>query len=470
MELSLTKGKSLSVFGLTMINVIAIDSLRNLPINATYGFSIAFLYLLGTLFFLLPCALVTAELATHHPKTGGAYVWVREAFGARWGFFTVWLQWVYNVVWYPTILSFIAASIAYLVNPELANNKWFMLPMIVSLFLIATFLNCRGMKTSNWTSVIGALMGTIVPMLFISLLGLSWLLKGNNLAIPFDGLHSFLPNMNEFHNIAFSVVLLFSLMGLEMSAVHAGEVKNPARDFPRALLYSSIIIVSSLVLASLAIALVVAPSQLNLISGLNQAFNLFLSAYHLEYLLPLAILLIIIGGFAGMSAWVLGPPKGLMVAAQDGCAPHFFGKTNRKGAPASVLILQAIVVCVLCTLFLCFNEISTSYWILSDLTAQLALIYYICFFAAAIRLRYTTKAQEKAYRIPGGKIGMCLVAGIGIVTCLAAIVFGFVPPTDGSLTPDSHFQLILAAGIAFFALPPFVIYQWQKRMTKASSN
>lgn len=463
MELSLTKTKSLSVFGLTMINVIAIDSLRNLPINATYGFSIVFLYLLGTLLFLLPCALVTAELATHHPKTGGAYVWVREAFGARWGFFTVWLQWVYNVVWYPTILSFIAASIAYLINPELANNKLFMLPMIIGLFSLATFLNCRGMKTSSITSIIGALLGTIVPMLFISLLGLSWVLQGHTFAVPYSGLSSFLPKMTELHNIAFTVVLLFSLMGLEMSAVHAGEVKNPARDFPRALLYSSLIIVSSLVLASLAIALVVAPEQLNVISGLNQAFHLFLSAYHLEYLLAIAILLIILGGFAGMSAWVLGPPKGLMVAAQDGCAPQFFGKTNQKGAPASVLILQAMVVCLLCTLFLCFDEISTSYWILSDLTAQLALIYYICFFAAAIRLRHTTLKQEKAYRIPGGKIGMWLVASIGIVTCLAAIIFGFIPPTDGSLTPNSHFQLILAVGIALFALPPFVIYQWQQR-------
>ena len=463
MEFSLPKGKSLSVFSLTMINVIAIDSLRNLPINASYGFSIAFLYVLGTLCFLLPCALVTAELATHHPKTGGAYVWVREAFGERWGFFSIWLQWVYNVVWYPTILSFIAASIAYLINPELANNKFFMLPMIMSLFLLATLLNCLGMKTSSWMSIIGALLGTIIPMLLITLLGLAWIMQGHALAIPFS-INAFIPSFGDIKNIAFTVVLLFSLMGLEMSAVHAGEVKNPARDFPRALCYSSIIIVSSLILASIAIALVVAPADLNLVSGLNQAFQLFLSAYHLEFLLPLAVLLIIVGGFAGMSAWVLGPPKGLMIAAQEGCAPKFFGKTNRKGAPASVLILQAVVVCLLCSLFLCFDKISTTYWLLSDLTAQLALIYYISFFAAAIRLRYTTSAKENAYRIPGGKFGMCFVAGIGILTCLAAIIFGFIPPGKMSLEASmTHFQLILGAGILVFALPPFVIYWWQKR-------
>ena len=95
-----------------MINVIAIDSLRNLPANAEMGLTIAFFYVIIALLFLLPCILITAELATHWPKTGGAYVWVKEAFGPRWGFVSIWLQWIYNVFWYPTILSFIAVNIA----------------------------------------------------------------------------------------------------------------------------------------------------------------------------------------------------------------------------------------------------------------------------------------------------------------------------------------------------------------------
>ncbi len=462
MDLSSLKGRRLSVFGLTMINVIAIDSLRNLPINATYGFSIAFFYLIGTLFFLLPCALVTAELATHHPKTGGAYVWVREAFGPRWGFFSIWLQWIYNVVWYPTILSFIAASLAYLINPALAENKFFMLPMIVGIFLIATWLNCLGLKTSSWLSIMGAILGTIIPMAFITVLGLVWIFQGKTPAIPLD-VHHFLPSLTHLPNIAFVVVILFSLMGLEMSAVHAGDVKNPTRDFPRALRYSSIIIVSSLILASTAIALVVPPHALNLINGLNQAFSLFLEVYGLNWLLPVAILLIILGGFAGMAAWVLGPTKGLMVAAQEGCAPKLFAQTNRHGAPASVLILQAVVVCLLCTLFLCFEKISTSYWILSDLTAQLALVYYISFFAAAIRLRHKGVINEHAYRVPGGKFGLYGVAGVGIITCLGAIVLGFIPPANVPLNNIPLFEGILVAGMLLFIGLPFGIYHFQQK-------
>src|SRR3990167_3223412 len=105
--------KILSVFSLVMINIIAVDSLRTLAITAELGFSLVFYYLIAALAFFIPAALVAEELATAYPNTGGIYIWVREAFGIRVAFITSWMQWIYNVVWYPTMLAFIAGTIAY---------------------------------------------------------------------------------------------------------------------------------------------------------------------------------------------------------------------------------------------------------------------------------------------------------------------------------------------------------------------
>src|ERR1700731_126786 len=124
----------LSVFSLAMINIIAVDNLRSLPIAAEYGFSLVFYYLLAGLLFFIPTALVAAELATGWPHSGGVYVWVREAFGKRIAFLTIWLQWIYNVIWYPTMMAFLAGMLAYLFDPELANNKYYMLTVILVLY------------------------------------------------------------------------------------------------------------------------------------------------------------------------------------------------------------------------------------------------------------------------------------------------------------------------------------------------
>jgi glutamate:GABA antiporter len=456
MEITVKKNHQLGVFSLVMINVIAIDSLRNLPANAANGFSLVLLYAIASVLFLIPCLLITAELATHHPKTGGVYVWMREAFGPKWGFLTIWLQWIYNVFWYPTILSFIATNIAYLINPALAHQKAFIVPMVIGMFLIATWLNARGMKLSSLVSTICAIIGTLIPMLAIIALGAGWALAGKPLATT-PSLEHWLPQLHQMPNIAFLVIILFSLMGFEMSAAHAEMVKNPQRDFPRALLYSGLIVVLSMVLASLAIVMVTPSHTLNIISGLNDAFKVFLDHFHLGWLMPVIILMIIIGGFGGMAAWVIGPTKGLVVAAEDGLLPPQLSRRNLREAPSVVLGLQAILTVGLSLLFLCFKSLSTAYWILSVLTAQLALIFYICLFAAAIKLRYTGPQIPNAYRIPGGPFGIWIVGGIGILTCIAAIIIGFIPPADVPISNIALYETLLVLGILLFTLFPFMI-------------
>jgi len=462
MNLVKNNKRSLSIFKLTMINVIAIDSLRNLATNAANGLAIPFFYLIATLVFLLPSVLVTAELATHRPKTGGAYVWVREAFGPQWGFVTIWLQWIYNVFWYPTILSFIGANIAYLFNPSLVSDKFFMLPLIIGTFICVTIANCYGMKLSSLISTISAVIGTIIPMVFIIALGVGWIFTGKHLAIT-PSTANFIPGLSQTPNLAFLVVIFFSLMGMEMSATHAEEVKNPQRDYPRALYYSSLIIVITSILASTAVAMVVPKSSLNIVSGLNQAFVIFLSAFGLKWLLPVVILIIILGSLGGIAAWVIGPPKGLAVAADDGCAPKLLSRRNKYGAPITVLIAQAAIVIVLCSLFLLIKSFNTSYWILSDLTAQLALVFYIILFTAAIKLRYKTKPNPKGFRIPGGNIGIWIVGGVGIVGCLCAIAIGFIPPQNIDIKNVRTYEIILIVGVLVFVLLPLIFYKLSAR-------
>ena len=82
--------RSLSVFALVMITTGIITSIHGAPSMAEYGFALVFIYLLVALVFLLPSALISAELATGWPEDGGVYVWVKEAFGERLGFVAVW--------------------------------------------------------------------------------------------------------------------------------------------------------------------------------------------------------------------------------------------------------------------------------------------------------------------------------------------------------------------------------------------
>jgi amino acid transporter len=445
----------LSVFSLVMINVIAVDNLRTLPISAQLGGSLVFYYLLAAAAFFIPVALVAAELATAYPTTGGLYVWIREAFGRRVAFITIWLQWIYNIVWYPTILVFIVTTMAYLFSPAVAQNKLYLLGTTVGLFWAMTLLNCFGMKISSLVSTLGALFGTLLPMIGIALLGLLWIIQGRPLAMETP--ITWLPDLSHLGNMSLFSAVLFGLLGIEMSAMHAEEVKNPQRDYPRALLYSTLIIFSTLVLGSLAIIVVVPNQELNVVSGLIDAYDLFFKAFHMPWMTPLTAGLIIIGGLSGVSAWIIGPTKGLLVSARDGCIPHSFTQTNRYGAPTRLLITQGVIFTVLSSVFILIDSINAAYWVLTVMCAQMALMVYVFMFAAAIKLRRLKTHQPGAYQVPGGMIGLWLCAGTGLLCCLFAIFIGFIPPTQIPIKSVPLFEAILISGLLLFVVIPWFV-------------
>ena len=72
----------ISVLALVLLITGAIDSIRNLPTTALFGSSLIFFFIFSAIIFLIPVALVSAELSSTMPEEeGGVYSWVKHAFG-----------------------------------------------------------------------------------------------------------------------------------------------------------------------------------------------------------------------------------------------------------------------------------------------------------------------------------------------------------------------------------------------------
>ena len=210
--------KSLSVFTLAMMNLAAIGTVKNWPTIAESGFSSIFYLLLAAFLFFIPTALVSAELATGWPKTGGVFVWVKEAFGHRTGFLAIWLLWIEGVIWFPTMLTFMAATATYFFDPALIENKLYLIATSLTLFWILTWVNLRGMKTSGWISSLGVVLGSFIPAAVIIFLGFSWYFSGHSLQIPLSW-DAFFPNFSSPQQWVIFAGVLLSLCGMELSAI-----------------------------------------------------------------------------------------------------------------------------------------------------------------------------------------------------------------------------------------------------------
>ena len=452
--------KVLSVFTLAMINVAAIGSVKNWPFTAEFGFASIFYLILACAIFFFPVSLITAELATGWPKKGGVYLWVKEAFGPKWGFVAIWLQWIENVAWYPTVLSFAAGTIAYIFMPSLSTSIPFTVTTVLILFWSASIANLFGMKTSGWISNLGALCGTIIPGTIIILLGLFWVTQGSPLQIQMTW-EALIPRFNLDTMVFFTGIML-AFTGIEMSAVHALDVENPKRDYPRAILLSVALILGFSILGVLSIASVVPNAQISLTAGTMQAFTIFLSRYHLNWFIPVIAALMAVGLFGSVSTWIIGPSKGLLAAGLEGYLPPLLHKTNKHNAPVPLLIGQGIIVTVLCLMFLLMPTISSGFWILTVLVAQLYLLMYILVFIAALKLRYSHPEVKRHYRVPGGKFGIWLTCTVGILGSVFALLIGYLPPKQLGILNKPLYTGFLVAGTLIGVLAPFVILLFRR--------
>lgn len=454
---------SLTVFSLAMMTVAMVMSLRGLPMMAKEGLSMFFFLLFSSVLFLIPVALVAAELASAWPETGGVYLWVKEAFGPRWGFVAIWLQWVQNTVWYPSVLAYAAGCLSYLfLHPELAQNNYFILGVVLIVYWSATFISFRGLNIAGKITSLGVIFGTIVPGALIILLGIIWVCLGKPLAFMQDH-QSVIPDLSSFSRVAFlaGIVLLFA--GMEVGAVHVKELPDPRRQFPKVILLAVIVIISVFTLGAFSIAVVIPADKISLDAGIMQGFQHMLGQFHAGWLVPVIGLMCAFGAMGGVIAWVGGPSRGLLATAKDGVLPPVLHHINSRGIQTHILIMQGSIVTIISLIvFLGFDSISTAFALVSAIAALLYLIMYVLMYAAAIRLRFLYPDIERPYAVPGGITGMLLIAGIGILAVVFAFIVGVAPPAQLHVTNNLSYILVVSFAVMILGVAPLGIYAFRK--------
>lgn len=447
--------KNMSWFTMAILTATAVANVRGLPAMAPYGWASIFLYALPALVFMVPIALVAAELASGWK--GGVFVWVKEAYGERLGFVAIWQQWVQNVVWYPAQLAFFASALAYVFNPSLANDGMFTGVVILVVYWLSTLIAFRGISAFAFVGSKGFILGTIIPSLGLIVFGLAYLFTDGTSHIATPTAEAFIPKYAGLASIVLIVSNFLSYAGMEMNAVHVNDMDNPTKNFPKAILWSSIIILLIFIPPTLAISLGIPASSINLTQGALQAFDVFFIHLGMPWGTTVIALLIVIGILASVVTWIPGPSRGLLMVAKEGYLPPWLQKTNKAGMQQNIMIAQGIIVTILSFFFAFSSSVQSVFWIFSTMAVQLYLIMYMIMFLAAMKLRRDQPNVVRGFKTPAIKF----FGWLGFVASLLAFLIGFVEPT-GNTYNQFTYTLILLVGIVVLGCGPFIFYHLRK--------
>ena len=456
--LAVAKPTYITWLTLAFMTTASVASLRSAPTMAIYGLACVFLYIVPAIVFLIPQALVAAELASGW--SGGVFRWVSEGLSAKWGLLAVWCQFAMTIFYYPTLLGFVASTLAYVFNPDLATNGVYTGIVIVVVFWAGVFMSARGgVGGIAKLASSGLLVGTLIPGAVLVILGIVYLLQGNPSAAPMTGDH-LIPQWTGIASLVLIVNNFLSYSGMEMNAVHVASLRNPRGEFPRAMFFACGLVLMIFILPALAISWVIPSQELSLTAGVMQAFDGFFAYFGLQKLVPIVAIALVCASLGGMLTWLSGPSKGLlMIARREGYLPPFFQRQNENEVAVNILVVQGAVTTVIALLYALVPSVSSAYWILSVMTTQVYLVVYLLMFVAAKRLRTSQPNVERGYRAPA----LTFLCGVGFLASAAAIVIGFVPPSQFESGSGALYALLILAGTGLIGLLPPALFLWRRK-------
>jgi glutamate:GABA antiporter len=446
-----------------MMTVGSVGYLGSAPALSLFGLASVFLYVLPALVFLLPVSLVAAELASGWP--GGVYNWVREGISAPMGLLAVWCEFAQTIFYYPALLAYVAGTLAYVIKPSLAGNGVYNAAIIIVLFWGGVLVSSRGAALVAKLSSSGTLIGTLIPGAILVALGIAYLVQPNHPAAPMTA-HHLLPAWSGLGSVVLIVNSFFTYAGVEVNAVHVDELRNPGRDYPKSIFLAIALVLAVFIGPTLAISWVIPAQQISFTAGVMQAFNSLFTHFGAAFGVPLIAIALAVGALAGMISWLDGPSEGLLRIGRDqGFLPPFFQKVNGKGIEVRILSAQGTVITLIALLYAFIPGVSRAYWILAAMATQVYLIMYVLMFIAAIRLRRSQPDHPRGYRAPALGL-LCL---LGAVSSVAAVVIGFIPPSQfGHSNRLGYIVLILAGVLVIGILPPLLLDWLRKPAWKAA--
>lgn len=328
----------------------------------------------------ITAGLTAAEVSAAIPKTGGMMVYIEEIYGKKLGFLTGWMQ---TVLFFPAT----AAAIAVMFGQQAAillNNPSLVMPMSIGVILLVGILNTFGSKTSGTIQTVSTVC-KLIPLVLIIVFGF---IKGsgdNPVMSPLvaEGISP----MGIIGQLL--VAILFAYDGWINVGAIAGEMKNPGKDLPKAIIGGLSIVMAINVVINLAYLWVLPASELAQYASPASIVAEKIFGPVGGKLINVGILVSVFGCLNG---YLLTGPRIPYTLANQKVLPAMFGKLNKHGVPANATLFMVVLSVI--------YALSGQFNLLSDLSMFAIWAFYTLTFIGVIKLRKTQPDLKRPYKVP----------------------------------------------------------------------
>jgi glutamate:GABA antiporter len=413
-------GRMLNSFDLVVIFVALVLFIPNAS-TVQFAGSAAFVFWgIGFLTFLIPGALVTAQLGRMFPEEGSLYVWTQKALGPFWGFFAGF------VAWWPGVLVMILAgalvvSLSQAIDPTLFTRPWQQGLIVLAVLWFSCLLGTlRFRLTQNYVNVQFLLYSFCLIMIGIS--GFVWLANGHHAANSFAFHASALSGWGQW--TFFSTVVL-ALLGIEVPLNMGAEIKSE-KSIKRYLFWGCLVVIVAYLWATWSNMVVVPVDKNNATYGIVQTVQIALSHTLGSWVAFILVLIFI----SDTVVYNYSFARLMFVSGLERRLPHQFGRVNRNKVPANAVLAQTVIASVATAIIYFPIQSATSNYstkvylvLLAAVTVvwctSMVLLFGDVFF---VRRSFPERFKE-VQRAPWAVLAVCGVVGIAADAAAVFLLF-----------------------------------------------
>lgn len=327
------------------------------------------------------CAAMTfAEIAILMPETGGMPVYLKRVFGDKVGFLCGWMQ---TVVFYPGLIA--ALSVAFSNQARLFVGDGMGTITTYAMIILVVAVNCMGAKVGGAMQTIST-VAKLIPIVLIMIFGF---IRG-------DGNPIFDPMLAD--GLSFGSVLgqlmiavLFAFEGWTNVGAIAGEMKDPGKDLPKAIVGGVCLIMAVYVIINLAYLWVLPADVMMNLDSPASAVAVEIFGDMGGKLISVGIMISVFG--AGNGFTLAGSRVAYFMAAQgDLPGSKTLAKISKTGVPANAIVMIGVLAAI--------YALTGQFDLLSNLGTFVGWVFYTLTFAAVMVYRKQAPDVERTYKVP----------------------------------------------------------------------
>jgi glutamate:GABA antiporter len=414
---------------LALFYVVSGMSVRWTATAAAAGPSILLVWVAALLLFFVPLAASVMELSSRHPDEGGLYVWTREAFGDFAGFLAAWTYWMSNLPYFSGVLYFGAASTLFALGPRgrgLGTNPLYYLAFSMFWLIVITLLNIRGVDAGKWLNNVSSLGGFVPLAVLVTLAVVGYERFGPAQHYPAS---SFIPHWT-LDNAVFWSSVFFAFGGVESGSAMGGEIENPRRTIPWAILVGGSVLAVGYIGGTAALLSALPTDAVGGPDGFVNGIRALSGRVGAGWLLAPVALFVGLNAIGGAAAYLSSTSRLPFVAGIDHYLPAAFGRIHpRYRTPWVAIGVYGLAGIAVALLGQAGTSVRGAYNVLVGMGIISYFLPYVFLFAAMLTLQRRPVGPE-VRRVPGGKAVAILLALAGLASTGLTIVLSAFPASD----------------------------------------